>query len=397
MKLLLQITFLLSAVLIFSSCENDPISLGKDILPDDDFLNVVEVNSTDGNWGQTTSYYKTDSLNLGRSQRLLLGKIDGNIEASFLIKFFIFIPESVYNPLLVDSINVLKSWIELDPSYKIGNTNSSFNFTVNEVYEYWQFNNFTEDSLNNLSIGSEDMKVSQAEISDTLFSFEVNKDLVQAWMDVRVDTTLSRKNNGLYFHSNSDYAIGFPASNGTIYGFTPRLYIELEKPGSFIDTLLTEIVSDDVHIVKGSVIEPPQNEIILQAGLGQRGALKFDLTNIPKNVVLNKAVLEINIDSSKSLFGNPSTDSLAVYFYSDEELKTIDNQVRVRYLVRNGYKYSGQVETVVQNWINGKENNGIELRLSDEVRGLTRSVIYGSDFSDSSLKPKLTLVYAELK
>jgi len=395
LKLLLQFTFLLSALLIFSSCENDPISIGKNILPDSDFLNLIEVNSLEGEWGQASSNFKADSVNLGRSQRLLLGNLDGEIEASFLLKFFIFLPESIYTPLQEGNINVLKSWVELDPSYKIGNTNSNFDYSVHEVFEYWQFNNFDADSLNNLSVGNEDMKVEQIEISDSLFAFELNKDLVQAWMDVRVDSSLTRKNYGLYFKSNAGYVIGFPASNGSIYGFTPRLYIELENPGEFVDTLLTEIVSDDVHIVKGTIINPPEKEIVLQSGIGQRGSLKFDLSNIPQNVVLNKAVLEISVDSSKSLFGSPSTDSLAIYFYSDEELKTIDDQVRVKYLTRDGNKYSGQVETIIQNWINGKVNYGIEIRLSDEIRGLTRSVIYGSNSDDPALRPKLTLVYAE--
>lgn len=395
MKLLLQITFLFSAILIFSSCENDPISLGKDILPDSDFLNLIEVNSLDGEWGQSSSNFQADSINLGRSQRLLLGNLDGGIEASFLLKFFIFLPESIYTPLQEGNINVLKSWVELDPSYKIGNTNNSFDYSVHEVFDYWQFNNFDSDSLNNLSIGIEDMKVDQIENSDSLFAFELNKDLVQAWMDLRIDSSLTRKNYGLYFKSNAGYVIGFPASNGSIYGFTPRLYIELENPGVFVDTLLTEIVSDDVHIVEGEIIDSPQNEVVLQAGIGQRGSLKFDLSNLPQNVVLNKAVLEISVDSSKSMFGSPSTDSLAIYFYSDEELKTIDSQIRAEYLTRDGYKYSGQVETIIQNWINGKTNYGIEIRLSDEIRGLTRSVIYGSDYNNPSLRPKLILVYAE--
>ena len=54
-------------------------------------------------------------------------------------------------------------------------------------------------------------------------------------------------------------------------------------------------------------------------------------------------------------------------------------------------KYSGDIRQFVERWIDGEENEGLEIKLSDESRSANSVTIYGTN--EIAFTPKLTIYY----
>ncbi len=379
-----------------TSCEKDPTDVGSNLLPPDDFINLVTVNSTTDNWLQNSKSFQGDAENLGRSKILLLGNHSG-ISSSILINTFIVLPDSVFTALQADSIIVQSAWMELQPIYSWGDTSSTLDLSAYRINQYWQHNNFNSDSLNLLSYDNNNI-ASQVQESDSLIVFNLDKNIVQGWLNARVDTTLP-KNYGLLFKSiGNDKIMGFPAANGIEFGALPKLSIQIEKPGEYIDTLSTIVIREDVHVVEGDLATISSDKILLQAGLLGRGYLNIDMSKIPKYSVINKAELSVHYDSLLTEFGTPISDSIEVSLFSDSlNLQIIDSTIAPIFLIRNENYFKGDIRTLLQFIINGNQNYGLRLKLSGEERSVDKLVIDGSTTNIDANKPKLTITYTGIK
>jgi len=383
--------------LFLSSCEKDPTSVGGDLLPPNDFINLITVNSTTEGWYQSSKSFQGSSENFGRSEKLLLGSHTG-ITSSLLINPYVVIPDSAFNALSADSLNVLSAWMEFQPVYTWGDSNSTFDFSAFQINKYWQHNDFDSDSLSALDFDNNNI-ASQIQVSDSLITFNIRPDIVQGWLNSRVDSTLPEHFGLLIKPSGStDKIIGFPASNGSQFGAVPTLKIVIERPGEYVDTLETTIIREDVHVVEGILPDVGTKNILLQSGLLGRGMLKFDLTKIPANSVINKANLFIDVDSSLTEYGNPILDSLEIALFTDSsDLQVVDSTIAPRYLLRNGNVFSGEIHTLLQVLVNGNDNNGFRLKLTNEERAVDRLVLNGSTAVDTANRPKLIITYTSTK
>jgi len=385
------------ASFFFNSCEKAPTDVGSNLLPPNDFINLISVNSTTGNWQQTSKSFQGSSVNFGRSKILLLGSHNG-VSSNLLISTFFIIPDSAFNALKADSLNVLSAWMEFQRVYTWGDSNSTFDFSAHRINEYWQHDKFDADSLNSLDFDADNI-ASNIQVTDSLVIFNVAKNIVQGWLNARIDTTLP-KNFGLLLKpaDNLDEIIGFPASNGGEFGSLPKFKVQVEKPGEYIDTLATSIIKEDVHVVEGSLTAVGSDKILLQNGLEGRGYLKIDLSGIPKKSVVNKAVLSLHVDSLLTEFGSSFSDSIEVTLFTDSlDLQIIDTTIAPIYLIKNDNNYTGEIHLIVQLLVNGKQNYGFRLRLTDEERSANKVVLDGSTTNIEANKPKLTITYTAIK
>jgi hypothetical protein len=388
-------SFLLLLILIIG-CEPDPTSIGEDLLPPGDFLSLVNVNSFTENWEITSSNYEYDSLNFGRSQYLLLGR-NQDAEASILIKFYMELPDSVKDQLERDSIEVVSAKVEFTPFYNLGNEDASYDFTVHKINEFWQYDGFNSDSLNNLDYDETDMAISK-EITDSIVTIQLDPGVVYNWLRSRVDTSsFYYDNEGMLIKPGAgmtDKVVGFLSSNGSYYGTVPLYSIVVKKFGGFQDTLRQSYIRDDVHVIDGQLPEAPEGKMRLYSGLGGRSRISFDFSSLPSKVIINKATMQIFIDSVLTVQGTPAMDSIEISLISDTTDETVYTGIPPVYLHRSTKYYSGEVYSLIQKIVNGYDFKGFRLRATDEYRSLNQTVLYGPSEIDSLKKPMITIIYS---
>jgi len=374
------------------SCDDNPTSLGSNLLPNQDLINVTQINSLDAAFEQKARFYNTDTLDLASSTKIFLGK-NGNVESTMLMKFLFFFPDSIKKAILGDSLVLKNAFIEMQPIYTKGNTNNSFDFTVHEIAEDWNSLDFTIANLEALQFNNENVSSNHDFSNDTLITLDLNKALVENWMKLFSSET-QEANYGVYFNftNTTDKILGFPAISSAEDTRLTRLKLIVEVPNNYTDTL-TAIVSSDVHVVKGKLPATNNNNIFVQGGIPIHSNLFVDVSKVPKYSIINKATLKLHVDESESEIGTIKTDYLKVALINDYELSKTNTDYSVINLELDSLSYyTGDITKYVQEWIS-TGNNGLKLFTADEVESLNKIAIYGSENTDLKLRPYLEIVY----
>ena len=374
------------------SCDDNPTSLGSNLLPNQDLINVTQINSLDAAFEQQARFYNTDTLDLASSTKIFLGK-NGNVESTMLMKFLFFFPDSIKKAILGDSLVLKNAFIEMQPIYTKGNSNNSFDFTVHEIAEDWNSLDFTIANLEALQFNNENVSSNHDFSNDTLITLDLNKALVENWMKLFSSET-QEANYGVYFNftNTTDKILGFPAISSAEDTRLTRLKLIVEVPNNYTDTL-TAIVSSDVHVVKGKLPATNNNNIFVQGGIPIHCNLFIDVSKVPKYSIINKATLKLHVDESESEIGTIKTDYLKVALINDYELSKTNTDYSVINLELDSLSYyTGDITKYVQEWIS-TGNNGLKLFTADEVESLNKIAIYGSENTDLKLRPYLEIIY----
>lgn len=393
MQLIKLSSIILIFVFLFSSCQDDPTSLGKNFIGDE--IEIIILNSTEDSLVQHSSSYLVDSLSLGASSRILLGNLD-YVKSSMLLRFGITLPDSIRTSLLNKSLTVLNSEVELRPNYRIGDLTQQFNFSVHKITSKWGSAKFNADSLALLSYEPNEI-TDQKEISDTLIKFNVHSEIALEWMNALAGDSLA-ENYGMVFFptSGTNLIYGFRAFPFIQFENSPLIRFIVENENSKIDTVVATLVFD-VHVPEGTPPVVSDDRIQLISGLGQRGKLFFDLSKLPQNVNINRAELTLQLDSLNSVVGSPAADSLRIQLFADSSDLSVISNLRSSRLRFDGKQFKGDITQPIQLISNGTDNQGMRLILSNEVEALDKYVVYGGRFSDPSLRPKLVIYYNVLK
>ena len=382
-------------IIIFSSlfvgCSDDPSSTGLGLIPGDDLvgMNVLDSDSTVIN--MTSSYFQ-DSIDVSGSDRILVGKT--NIATSYgLIRFYVIIPDSIATQVEKDSIIVRKCWVEINPNYLIGDNNAQFDFDLYKINETWNSEDINLDNFNSLSIDRSVNLSSNKSITDSLITFEISNSIALKWIQNGVDS-LKGENHGLLFSptASTNKIVGFP---GLTYSSTMEDFvvkIEVEKIGHYLDTL-TASTTEDVHVVEYANPTSTKNNLFIMGGAAFRSQLHFDLSLLPENVVINKATLDIFIDSTESFIGSPASDTVFAIILDDSTTHKINSYYNISYLFRNDKKFSGDITPFIQRWMDGLDNQGLRLNLSDEANSVNKIAIGGP--LSTNYRPKLKIVYTK--
>ena len=383
-----KINILLILVLLLGisiSCSDDPNSVGSSLIPDKDILKSETLEL----YAESVESFEKDSVNFGSSSSLLLGNYN-NVSSKVLLAFFITLPDSILDPYSNDEVNLKSAWIEVYPNYWLGDK-SDLSFTAHKINTAWNPLTVDDDSLSLIesSMGDDILSSLSYAEGDSIIGFTVDNNLVENWVKRTFDSSVE---------SNYGILLAPTVSSNTIFGFQAltsfalnqytTLHLEFEKPGEFVDTVLST-PNLDLHFPVGEKLADPTNGIILQGGISSRGKLKINSETIPKNIVINNALLDLYIQSSDE--GTISSDTIAVSFLSSFANSTVNENFGRYPLVKEDNKYSGDIRQFVERWLDDEVNEGLEIKLSDEIRRVNAVTIYGTE--DIAFTPKLTLYY----
>ncbi len=387
----IALRFILILIFIFfAACEDSPSSIGLELIPGQDLIKIDSINSRDASFQQNSAYF-VDSLNLGASSRIIIGK-DDRITSTGLLRFFIGIPDSITAYLDSDSIQVLSASVKIIPNYFLNGTTAEFDFTVHEITETWTPASFNQDSLNNLSYNQTDISTERT-YTDSIITFKLPNDLVLKWMKNSRDNT-AFSNDGLVFKptAGTQRFVGFQALSSFGTGEFAKLNVEFQKINSIVDTI-ESIPSADIHVLDWSLPTVPADKILLHGGISTKGRVTFDLSKIPQNALVNKASLFLYADETQSNLASVASDTINVRIFADSTANEIVANTSTYKLVKSGTYYKGDVSTIVQLWLNGFDNEGFRISLSDELRSLSYLAVYGSIAADVNMRPRLELIY----
>jgi len=388
------ILLLFVVFVIVSACNDEPSSLGSEIL-ESDYIIVKTFDSQIDTIEQNSSFFKR-IIPLGSSDWVLIGKYSSSsqtLASSTLLKFIFSLPDSMKLDIKEDSINVLDSWIVLTNQYVYGDTISTMSFTTHKVNSSWSANTFTIDDLPSLQYDPENVSTNLS-TSDTLYSFHLSTNLVYSWMQNYADTSLS-KNYGIYLEPTpeSNKIIGFQALT-LVSSEAAKLFVVIQKPGYYVDTI-NGLISGDISAVAGTEPSLPAGLIGAQSSVTMNSKLNFDIGALPVGLVINKAQLILTADTLNSVFGSRYTNSLSVFYLStDDSIKTEGNPITFTY---KDNKYSGDITAFVRSWVSKGENFGMLIQPTGSITGTDLFVFKGSNYSDTNERPRLIVTFTVKK
>lgn len=381
------------AAVLFISCNQDPTSVGSKLIPGQDEVNFKQYDTYQANSPQKISFYPV-SLKLGSAEKVLLGK-NNYAEADLLYRFEIYLADSLLNYIKSNQLSVTSAWMNMKPTYKLGDANLNYDFAAYQVRSYWNVIGFNKDSLKNLSYDNTNV-LSSLSVTDTLVKFNLQPSVVQEWLKWKADSTSAPKNYGLFFKPSAvcQRILGFDAYVPSVNNAIPYLYFILKKAPSFVDTIKVSPFVD-VHVLTGS-LPSSATDMMLEGSLAVRGSLFFDLTSLPKNIIVNKAMLELQRDSLNTVDGTPSTDSLFVFMFADSTTKKLTKDSTVTTILsRSGKLYRGDISWIIQKWLNGVNNQGLSVELNHEFISAARIALYGSNDPNALLRPRLKITFLQ--
>jgi len=386
--------FILLIFIGLLGCEDDPASIGKDLLPDDDFIQIKEINSLDSNFVQSSKSF-LDSTYLGSAQRLFIGK-KGNTESSILLRFNIDLPDTIKAQVAADSINILSTRIYAKIDYLLGGTESDINFTVHEISSIWTPLGFNKDSLPALQYSAIDLS-SSFEKTDSSISFVFDKGIVNNWLKLSSDSKADDV-EGIYLKPTpaTDGFMSFAGlSNIAEIGEYLTLEVIYEKLNSYTDTL-NLIPTADLHVIVADEPDPNSEHLVVQGGVSIKSTLIFNLDDLPKTAIINRAILELTLDENASLYNDIDTTSMFIQLLSDSssyKVRTDYSLVALSKATNN--KYKAELNRYVQAWMNLIDNQGMIFWMNGEQNSLSKFAFIGSKAADPTLRPKLTITYTD--
>jgi hypothetical protein len=377
---------------ILSSCSDSPTSVGNDIVKRD-LVSVSKVDSYTDTLSQTSSYFK-NVPKPGLSATILIGKAD-NVEAKTLISFDISLADSLTSDISAGNFTVTDATVQLRKSYVFGDSLGLLNFNGYECTSGWTSVGFTSDSLSKLTYNSTNV-ISNIVPTDTTLSFDLDKQLVTSWL-TQAAVNNSVTNNGIFIDpsSNSQKIVGYQSQYYS-NTYVPELSVAIQRNGtSYTDTLLLGGYQD-VSVVVGNLPQVSAQNIAIQGGLAVRAKLKFNLSKVPSNVILNNAELVLKLDSLETELGSDSSNTIVALKAAADTSNNAFDSTQAIVLTKSGNTISGDITSYVQQWLKGN-NYGFILSAQDEIGSTDLFSVYGSNFSNRKLRPRLTIYYTYKK
>lgn len=392
----MKISFIIFAVtIVIVSCSQDPTSVGSELISQNEKITFQQFDSYQANVSQQSGNYQKN-LKFGLSPVVLMGK-NSYAEASILMRYHIYLPDTLLALVKSGQYNVKSATMNMIPRYLLGDKTAALDFSVYQVRNDWSPVGFDKDSIPNLVYDHVDVS-SGLTVNDTLITFNLKNDVVTEWLKYSADSNSAPKNFGLLFKpkSSTQKLVGFHTANTLSFTNETILSFILERPSIREDTVG---VSPYYHMYYLTGSLPPQsNNLVLQGGIGLKGTVFFDLSTLPKNIIVDKAILELNLNPTATVDGVPSSDSVFAQMLADSTTKkfTADSSVVVM-LSKSANIYSGNIAWMVQKWIKGDSNQGMLVSLYDEYASAARIAFYGSNDPNKALRPKLKIIYMQKK
>lgn len=374
---------LVGTTMLLSSCADDPSTVGLGLLDPNDYITL---NADSSIQTQSASYFKTEAK-LSASDRLLLGKY-GNIQASMLVQFALTsLPDTTRSGLIDGTVTIKSVTVDMSKVYTLGNSTAPFDFSVHKINNSWG-QNFTADSLSKLNYDAFNLKSSELNTSDTLYTFSLDKNSVTSWLK---DTSYTNSHNyGLYFapSASSGKVVGFQAIALSLTRPLMTMSVVFSKQGQS-DYTVTFNDNNDLHTIAGSLPQITSTDLVVQGGIAVSSKFQITTANIPQDAIINSAILELTVDTLNSVLGSPASSYLVVQFVTNSSTNAYDT-TSTTVLNKSGNVFSGNIASHLQRWLKGEANNGLMISLGNET---ATGDLYAFKSGNAADRPRLKILY----
>lgn len=321
---------------------------------------------------------------------LWLGKFD-NIESRMLMRF----------APIDTGVTVIAGTLKLHTNLLKGN-GVSFNATIHEVTNSWDSTKFTsqddivqKDLFKNAPM---DIQRVNPEKTDSLV-FKLDPAVVSSWR-----TKAGREKGVLIQTSGATFIKSF---NSNLSAQKPPVFelITLKRGNTKNDT--TRLTASAAVFIFQRTGELRQGPIYVGLGEQHQSVLFFDVTAIPPNTTISRALLTLEVDTLNSIFYSNRLDLQLAYpidpdstkDYKFDPLRFGSLSAALRTAALDTVNISTKMITFtvtnpVQLWVSdSKKNFGVNLfPISFTGRDLTRAAFYSRE-TDAARAPKLQIEY----
>ncbi|MBS1551191.1 MAG: DNRLRE domain-containing protein [Bacteroidetes bacterium] len=371
-------------LLLFQSCENDPNDLGLNYISVNDTTGVRFLDSqADTMFVSSTNYL--NHINNYFADLILAGKYQ-SYDSKALLKFYN-LPRDKDSAVIISAVLTLRYG-----NYYFKDKNGLTDFNVYKVISDLNYNTVTYDSVSSSDFGTSVLGNYSGVVADSSsINITLNNDLVNDWFKFAADTSYAVKNNGIVLMPN--------AGSSSIKGFflknvdeslQPVVKVILSKNNVTDTVLVNTSVGLTLSNAPASVI--PAERFLLQNGIAYRNILKFDLTKLPANVIINNANLQFTLDKSASFISENTDKRIVIGMVTDSI--TRKDSIYTNASLLDTITYSVNLNPVFQRWNSGTMPNlGITLKNIFELQNLDNFVFYTSAAADISKRPRLKITY----
>ena len=378
---LITFTFVLSMII---SCSDDPTDLGIGLIPQQDKLRnySLTIQAT----SDTTFLYRIKGISSSLTGFYRDNYSDSTLESRALIQFrgFTAIPKTA------DSLSAV---IKIPINYMFKKSSGNLKLSVHEISQPWDEKTFTWDNCaingfynSNIETTFVRSNIDSAELVLAIDVTPIVRRWVIAGTDVPNGIILIPVTDTLY----SNIIVGTRNSIDT-------MVVTYRDTGTTLKTL-SVIATQQTFVANGSI---PQIDTVsfIQAGVGYRNLMRFDISSIPRRASITQAIFEVTSDEISSLRNSYSHDSLIVYLarndtfpYTSITLGTICSKSSDA----SHLFYSADIKTIVQQWVVHEPNYGLILSSYGELISFDRFAIFSASSQDLSCRPKLKIKYTVL-
>jgi len=384
-----SLTAVLSIILL-TGCADKPNSLGSGLPTPYNMFTFAETTLTSTN----DSTFLTP-LVTGFGVTNLVGRLDNNEE---VVSLFNFVPLVSLDSLANATLDTVEFYLTVN--YKLRANQIPTKFDLYEVLQSWSQSTVTSDTV--ISYGttvlgtfSDSMNYGQTvkiRIEDT--------SVVRRWINASRDTSQPRfygfvlrpkagENPGI---------VGFTTfSDGVVY---PTLVIKYTTRYGTFDSLAVTF-GQDAYIGKYNSLPTPL-PFQVKAGFAIRSKINFDPSFIKDKPIINRAKLTLVVDTTQSIKGGYSPDSLLIFLGGEND--SVTSLLSLYYYAygvltkdetTGEQKYVFEAGTLFQTWINNLyPNQGLILRWAFETNANEKVVFYDSR-ADSSKRPSVEITYSK--
>jgi len=386
---------LLTVSVLLIGCGDDITSVGVGFVEDPIGSKIYDTRT---DTITILSYSYPVSRPLGAATNVLIGKIP-EAEASALLNFLTPLPDTVKNELLRNKITVVSARLLLtNRALEYGDTALPFNATNVEAFkvlEDYEPSTATLDSLPRYETGVNRLR--NPRTSDTLVTFDVDESLITEWIKAEVDTTLP-DNFGIYLkpNGNTNKIQSFQGYATTNEENPPKIEIRFSN-GSTLDTTITFRTLNDVHFIKSTFASPGDDRFLIGSGAPTHAALYIDLSKLPKDAIINKAQLYLQLDTINSKYSPNSNIGANIYAITAGSVsggdKTFErDSIYTSRLSLSSGAFSGTATRIISTAFAENNNKGLLIEPISAIEGYDRFLLYGAKASRDKL-PRLVITY----
>ncbi len=375
-------------ILVLAGCENNPNDLG---------LTFINPNDTAGSKILDTTIITSSNfrnyINDNGSGNMLVGNYisNGNLYTAKTLLQYQGITTSYGS-----GANVVSASLRLKYSkYAFKDTTGTVAFNIYKVNRALNLLSVTNDSVTSSDIGTTSLGSYSGNPTDySAINIPIDNQTMTDWLKYSADTNYAQKNYGLALVPNTGSTTikGFCSEN-TADSLRPYITLVIQTKTSLDTVVLRFPSSVSISNAPLSVI-PSSQYFLVQNGVSFRNILKFGFPNLPANVIINEAYLQVTLNTALSYITSGTNNQIKVDMVTDSSTKATNDEAF--FLTRlDSITYQVRINQIVQRWNSGvSPNYGLSMRCPSEIQNLDNFIFYNSDNPDVSKRPKLRVRYS---